>query len=409
MISEISWGWVFQSHRAWTRCERRGLGVVSRLLHDVGKKMEQGDKQKPSKTPKMQKRWQGKFRWQQVYDVVYKKIMAMKRFLASTYFLTKKFSEVPVAGWYPRACHLRVRKHRCPASQSGPECRGRWSHPAIPRSWGRCLRLEFHWKGVMVGWKHQLSKRYILKCRVFLGMKLVTYMAFVWDCDNFVWFLILGSCLWNQTRNLNVEVLWAINQIQTKTVSMKSTVSVSEFNIGYQMHFTEWIETTLTWLGFLSSFFAIWCFVSQDAAQTWQNRWRRQSMEVYAEVEIQKLKWHWSHRGLFLCNLLNYADKPSSLSWNHFWNNLSSWFLWCFFQCSADFSSCYPHLNLPAVLPSKDPEAPIEAAPAESRGSWARSSCGGVAVKSALQTAVDFGNVLFAASTRCFKWFEDVR
>ena len=62
-------------------------------------------------------------------------------------------------------------------------------------------------------------------------------------------------------------------------------------------------------------------------------------------------------------------------------------------------------MNFPvaAVLPSKDPEAPIEAAPAESRGSWARSSCGGVAVKSALQTVVDFGNVLFAASTRCFK------
>ena len=43
-----------------------------------------------------------------------------------------------------------------------------------------------------------------------------------------------GSCLWNQTRNLNVEVLRAISQIKTKTVSMKSTVSVSGFNTGYE-------------------------------------------------------------------------------------------------------------------------------------------------------------------------------
>lgn len=295
------------------------------------------------------------------------------------------------------------RKHRWPArvGQSvvdiqpfpGPEA----------DAWG----WSFHWKGVMVGWN--------MSCQTDLYWN----VGSVWEWSLWlIWHLYeiviisfdFGSCLCNQTRNLNVEVLRAINQIQTKTVSMKSTVSVSEFNTGYQMHFTEWIQTTLTWLGFLSSFFAIWCFVSQDAAQTWQNRWRRQSMEVYAEVvEIQKLKWHWSHRGVFLYNLLTYGDKPSSLSWNHFWNNLSSWFLWCFFQCSADFSSWYPHLNLPAVLPSKDPEAPMEAAPAESRGSWARSSCGGVAVTSASQTVVDFGNVSFVASTRCFQWFEDVR
>ena len=53
---------------------------------------------------------------------------------------------------------------------------------------------------------------------------------------------------------------------------------------------------------------------------------------------------------LFLFNILHVKKK-------------SRFFQWIF------------HLNLP-VPPSKDPEAPIEALPAESRGSWARSSGG---------------------------------
>ena len=173
------------------------------LLHDVGKKMEQGDKQKPAKLLNSGeegkcKKMSRKIGWQEVYYIVYKKIMhnanealfGKQVFFFSVLIFWWVDSIFPkFAGWYPRACHLRVRKHRnrvmsvVDVGFCGISCVTSVLR-AMPEVW-----REFHWKGVLwLGWNMSCQKD-ILKCWVFLGMKLVTYMAFVWDCDNFIWFL----------------------------------------------------------------------------------------------------------------------------------------------------------------------------------------------------------------------------